>query len=147
MMRCNARTLRCWLWLGVSLALVGCSRGPELAPVQGLVTYNGQPLSFGSVMFQGPSGPPATGRIGEGGAFQLEVRGLGPGAMVGLNRVRISCYETQSPDFQPSGEAEMSLGRSLIPLKYTNPRTSPLSVTVTPGDNQVSLELTDGSDV
>lgn len=135
-------------WLGVAglaavATLVGCNRGPELAAVDGVVTYNGEPLSFGSVMFQGPNGPAATGTIGEGGLFQLEVRGLGAGAMVGTNHVRVSCYETQNPDYQAPANGEMSLGRSLIPAKYTNPRTSPLSVDVSPGVNRVKLDLND----
>lgn len=123
-------------------SLLGCDRGPELASVEGVVTYEGEPLRFGSVMFQGPQGPPATGKIVDG-AFNLAVRGYGDGAMLGVNRVRVSCYEAQSPDYRASSEAELSLGRSLIPIKYTNPRTSPLSVTVSPGTNRVTLDLSD----
>jgi hypothetical protein len=37
-------------------AVLGCSDKPEMAPVSGTVTYRGEPLKFGSVMFQHKSG-------------------------------------------------------------------------------------------
>jgi len=47
----NFRLLSLNLFTAV-LATAGCSRLPDLAPVSGRVTLDGQPLEFGGMMFQ-----------------------------------------------------------------------------------------------
>jgi hypothetical protein len=74
------------------LLLVGCSRpGPQVAPVTGRVTLNGQPLKNADVLFQPEDNqPPAYGRTDEDGRYEMAYkRGVG-GAAVGWNRVGIS---------------------------------------------------------
>jgi hypothetical protein len=100
------------------LLVVGCDRGPTLVPVSGKVIYNGTPLRFGSVTFQPSRGQPAIGEIQSDGSFVLGTYRAKDGAVIGLHQVRITCYESQGP---PAAEAsgERSLGKLLIPLKYT----------------------------
>jgi hypothetical protein len=105
-------------WLIVLVALAGCDRGPTVVPVQGRVLYNGKPLEFGSVMFQPPRGQPAVGDIGPDGAFTLSTFAPGDGAVVGNHKVRVACYESQRPG-TVKGPGEQSLGKLLIPMKYT----------------------------
>lgn len=89
-------TLRC---LSVSLLAaivvsVGCSRLPELAPVSGRVTLDGKPLEFGGVMFQPERGPASTAAIGKDGRFTLTWQRKSAGAVIGLNRVAVTAYES-----------------------------------------------------
>lgn len=112
MMRCK----RCAML--IVLTLVGCERGPQMAPVSGKVLYNGKPLEFGSVTFQPPSGQPAVGFIRPDGTFTLSTYRPGDGAVVGLHQVRIACYESQRGQVE-KGPGEPTLGQPLIPLKYT----------------------------
>jgi len=102
----------------VAAVLSGCNRGPMLVPVSGTVLYNGKPLEFGSVMFQPRSGQPAVGEIQPDGTFRLSTFALDDGAVVGIHKVRIACYESQRPG-TVKGPGEQSLGKLLIPLKYT----------------------------
>ncbi len=102
----------------LTIASMGCNRGPEMAPVQGKVLYNGNVLQFGSVTFQPQRGQPARGEIQSDGSFELATFRPGDGAMVGLHKVKIACYESQNPA-AVKGPGEQRLGRSLIPLKYT----------------------------
>jgi len=76
--------------------LSGCSRGPKLVPVSGVVKVNGKPYPNAVVSFQ-PVGSknaenPGRGSVGitdENGRFTLQYDGQKPGALVGQHRVRI----------------------------------------------------------
>ena len=128
----------------VLLALVaGCGRGPEMAPVEGKVLFDGEPLPFGTVMFQPPSGQPAQAAIRPDGTFTMETFGRGRGAVVGLNRVRITCYESEAPGADGSMSEEPAVGRMLIPERYGQYATSGLEVEIQPGRNEpIIFELT-----
>jgi hypothetical protein len=73
-------------------ALAGCApSGPEIAPVSGQVTLDGQPLELADVAFQ-PEGAerPSIGRTDKDGRYQLSyTRGV-QGARVGWHRVHVS---------------------------------------------------------
>ena len=132
------------VWLTVATAaLTGCGRrGNELAPIGGQVAYRGKPLAFGSVMFLPKSGPPAPGIIQPDGTFKMTTRGLGEGASVGKNRVRVVCFESQDPSSSMFGSE--ILGRPLIPKKYSSWEISGIEINVRSGVNEpVVLDLVD----
>ncbi len=123
------------------VTLCGCGDGrPQLAPVTGQVLLDGKPLTFGGVMFQPDKGQPATGVIGADGKFQLSTFDPGDGAAVGRNRVRVTCYEGQKAAAE-NPDAEMALGRLLIPTKYTSIDTSGIVVEVDSSGKEVTIEL------
>ena len=120
---------------------LGCEVKSDMAPVRGKVLFNGQPLKFGSVMFQPEFGQPARSIIRPDGTFELWTEIEGDGARIGKNEIRVTCFEGQRPDAR-RGEGEPSLGRSLIPLKYTMFAHSGLTHVVQPGGHtDVVLEL------
>lgn len=127
--------LFCILLSSVAL-LVGCNRGPELARLNGTVLLDGEPLMFGSVMLQPESGQPALGRIQPDGSFTMSTNNLNDGAMVGLNRIRISCYEGQNPDFGEDAIEQKGLGKLLVREIYAHYSSSDLSVEVVSGKNE-----------
>jgi len=90
-------------------------------------------------------GQPARADIGPDGAFTMETPGEGRGAIVGLNKVRVACYEGQRDGYATADPlAEPSLGKLLIPRRYTSFHTSGLEVEVRPGRNEpIVFELTD----
>jgi len=126
-------------------ATLSCEQsGPELAPVEGKVVIDGEPLRFGSVMFQAKSGQPARGIIQEDGTFELTTYEPGDGAHVGVNRVRVTQFASQSPKRRAENpDGEPSLGELLIPRRYTRYETSGITVTVKPdGNRDVLISLT-----
>ena len=124
-------------------AVVGCGRGPQRAHVEGKVLYEGEPLQFGTVMFQPPSGQPSQARIRSDGTFTMETFGHGPGAIVGRRRVRITSYESDAPGAEAAMEEEAATGRMLIPARYGEYATSGLEVEIHPGRNEpIIFELT-----
>ena len=119
----------------VLMLSAGCNRGPQIVPVTGKILHTGVPLKFGSVTFQPRSGQPARGEIQSDGTFALSTRRQGDGAVVGQHQVRIACYESQrNPAAKGSGE--QSLGRLLIPIKYTLFDQSGLTADVRPDNNE-----------
>ena len=137
-----------WLLIGLlmaTFAITGCGGNVhELTPVSGKVTYMGAPLTFGCVTFQPELGRASRGAIQPDGTFTLNTPGEGDGAAVGLNKVRITCFESQDPRVQQGGEMGGGyLGKSLIPNKYKNYATSGITVEVKSGSNDpVIIELT-----
>ena len=124
----------------------GCSDTPPTTPVTGTVTYQGKPLSFGSVMFQHESGgQPARGKISSDGTYELSTFQRSDGARIGKSLVRITCFEGNDPARKPTGpEGEIVLGRSLIPRKYASFGASGLVVDVKPdGPQTFDFELED----
>ena len=128
--------LGAWLVIASTLAVVsGCNRGPTMLPVSGKVLYNGKPLEFGSITFQPSAGQPAGGEIHSDGSFTLSTYRLNDGAVVGLHKVRIACYESQKPG-APKKPGEQTLGRLLIPQNYTLFDQSGLTADVRPENKE-----------
>jgi hypothetical protein len=113
----------------VAATSFGCSQ-TEFVPVEGQVLYKDQPLASGVIMFQPPNGPPARADI-VAGAFKLETPGREAGARIGVNKVRIASRETPA-----GGDAEMALGKSLIPDRYGDFESSGLTAEVKPDGNE-----------
>ncbi|HVT30599.1 MAG TPA: carboxypeptidase-like regulatory domain-containing protein, partial [Lacipirellulaceae bacterium] len=79
-----------WLLL-LGLLFDGCRKsGPELAPVSGHVTLNGQPLENADIVFQPDNGKsPAVARTDAEGRYELAYKRGVVGCPVGQNTVRI----------------------------------------------------------
>ena len=107
----------------------------------GLQGDNGKPLPFGTLMFQPDQGQAAVGDIQADGSFKLSSYGPNDGAVPGTHKVSVSCYEGHRPG-KASGD---SLGKLLIPLKYTRFGSSGLTAEIkdVSGDQaqEVVLEL------
>jgi hypothetical protein len=119
----------------LGFASVGCERGPKIVPVEGSVRFEGAPLRFGSVSFQPARGQPAIGHIQPDGTFRMTTFKLNDGATVGPNKVRITAYQSQDPANTPTA-GEQSLGKLLIPERYTFYDQSGLTADVKPSENQ-----------
>lgn len=125
-------------------ALAGCGptlKLPPMAPVTGVVTLDGAPVTTGMVQFapdhaKGTEGPASTGAIGPDGRYTLSVPDGGNGAMIGWHRVSVVARAS------PKNDAD-TLPMLLVPERYINPATSGLSFEVVAGQtNTIDLQLT-----
>ncbi len=137
MLQCHVVTR--WISVtGLLLAMWSCGSGvdrPELAAVSGTVTFKGQPLEQGSIIFLSDNNRPALGKIANGQITEVTTFEPGDGAPVGPSKVIIASMENPSADmYAPS--------KSLLPAKYGKPEESGLSVDLKPGQNEVKFELT-----
>jgi len=143
------RTARCIGWmLSICLALavitLGCSgRGskPPTVKLHGKVSYQGQPVSQGTVTFQ-PTKPaegypfrPATGVLNTDGTYELSTFDKGDGAIPGEYQVMIVSL-TSGPTPETPNAPEVWA----VPKKYGNSVQSPLKVAV-PAEQRGPLEM------
>ena len=125
------------------LCLSGCGVSKnemETAPVHGIVTLDGAPLTTGMVHFMPESGRVAKGKINGDGSYTLGTYGDEDGAIVGRHKVFIIALEGESEVAFESDEPV----KSLVPERYTSPGTSGFEIEVKAGEtNEVPLELTE----
>jgi len=123
--------------------LVGCGQTPrEPTGVVGKVTYRGQPLALGTIVFtpdpeRGAAGPPVGVEIQPDGAYRLPPKDTPPLA-AGWYRVTVAAVQlTPAAPGQPYGA-----GRSLLPAHYRDPDRSGLMCEIRPGiANAINFNL------
>lgn len=131
----------CVLPVGLLIfACCGCGGGTPSAPVavKGSVSYQGQPLSGGIIVFtpdetRGTRGPLAHGTILADGTFELKADD-GEKLVAGWYRISVICLteETSIAD----------LPENLLPAHYTCPDTSGLTRQIEAGkENVVHIDL------
>jgi hypothetical protein len=136
------------------LCLAGC-RDNGLTPVSGTVTVAGKPVESGTIMFTPSGGPPAVGQI-KNGKYTLTTYKAGDGAWIGTHRVVIqatsigpsSIIEPKSIEDElnpPAGNTGKILipGKVtwLVPEKFSQLHTTPLTVEVTRGMGEQNFDL------
>jgi hypothetical protein len=112
----------------VLLSASGCgTEGPELVPVVGTVKLDGKPASEGAVTYRHASTGAfeASGLIQPDGTYKLMQKDR-EGAQVGQYRVVVFVRKTPRT---PTGEMA-GLPAIIVNQKFTNPKTTPLSVEV-----------------
>lgn len=123
----------------------GCAPVPRdvLHPVKGRITLDGKPLPRGAVTLHPESNSTTwhqpTGMIESPGEYVVYTSGRN-GAPPGPYRVVVFATEaTTSPD----GAARPGLPKSLVPLRYNDPRQTPLRLQVVaqPTSGSYTLEL------
>ena len=125
-----SRTHRQLIWFTVLLAFTGCGQsGPELAPVSGRVTLDGNPVADADVMFQPEEKrSPSVGRTDKDGRYVIAYKRGVEGALVGKHTVRIMTV------------TEITQAPQLVPARY-NTETE-LHKEVKSGENKIDFELT-----
>jgi len=121
-----------------AILLAGCGRsGPELAPVSGRVTLDGQPMFGARLVFQPEaSGSPSYGSTDRDGRYELGYKRGQKGALIGWHTVRI----------ESATELTGSDGKTIVRPKPLPPRyntRSELRREVKPDeDNRFDFQLT-----
>ena len=133
----------------LAFSIPGCGSGrPKTVVVTGTVTYKGDPVEDASVVFFKDKGaPPATGQTDASGTFTLTTFEPNDGAVPGDYVVTVAKVES-APDITDDGRLPPppsdKPSKSLIPMKYSEPKSSGLKETVdAPGPNEFSFYLTD----
>lgn len=151
--------------VGTVSLLTGCGpSGPKLVPVEGIVTLDGEPLAFKSLLFlpaDGTDGNGAGGFTDGQGKFSLigvvfgatsDFRGCPPGryrVVVSESTIPLSEADFQSSRRNANGrEPEAAIGpmkpatKSEIPSRYTSAQSTPLVLEVPESGGTLNIELT-----
>lgn len=109
------------------------------AEVSGSVTYNGEPLPDGSVVFY--KGPETAG-VGaiSGGQYAVRKSANSAGMEPGTYQVVIESWEVEPNSVTEEGEIIVQ-GKTRIPESYGDVTKSGLTATVDPGNNVVNFDL------
>jgi hypothetical protein len=132
------------LCLSATLAILvgGCATDdphPATVPVEGKVTYQGQPLTKGTVTFQPDGGRPAVGEIQPDGTYRLSTFGDKDGAIPGNHKVMI-VSNTGDPTKMPSSPGYVT-PKGLIPKKFADVNTSGLEAAVSKDKKAYDFDL------
>jgi hypothetical protein len=134
--------------------LIGCGTADDSArrvPVSGRVTYNGEPLGTGSVIFRpdarrgNTETHEARGAIDAQGNYRLATQtGSGPKEGVAPGWYRVAVVAVKEADKSARRRAGLPPpDQPLIPPKYANPDTSQIAIQVTeapsPGAYDIKL--------
>ena len=116
------------------LVAFGCNRGPQIRPVSGRVTFQGEPLALGGITFEPVNGRSAFGRVREGEIVDVTTFEPGDGVLVGTARVGIQSTTNLGKPVGPH--------TPLIPPAYFDPNTSNIVVEISADKaNELLIEL------
>lgn len=127
------------LILSALTGLTGCgSSSAPLAAVTGSVSYQGQPVGGGIIVFtpdtsRGTHGPMAHAEIQADGTFTLHTEDAA-GAVAGWHRITLVLVDEPNPQQQ---DHSSSLPQNLLPHKYCSPDLSGLMRQVKAGKENV----------
>ncbi|MGL6072613.1 MAG: hypothetical protein ACRC8S_00500 [Fimbriiglobus sp.] len=138
--------------LGVLMTLIfgaiGCSRGPEMAEVSGVLKRAGKPLKNVRVEFWPEGdGPKSSGVTDAEGKYVLKtVDGVTSGAVVGPHRVILKDLDFYGDEFLGRKAENMPVlnknAKERFVKDYENANVTPLKKTVESGKpNSIDLEL------
>lgn len=115
------------------LAVTGCGEsGPEIVPVSGQVTIDGEPLTRGNIQVIPQGYRAASGKIGPDGRFTLTTYKAGDGVVRGTHQVAISSHENITPSQQ----------KWYAPKTYLDPTKSGLEITISEPTSELQVPLT-----
>jgi len=125
-----------------AFAISGCKGGNpyevKTVPAAGTVTYQGKPLTKGSILFrpEDENGRPASGTISEDGRFTLTTFNEGDGAVPGKHLVGVVVTEET---MKKGGDTGI---KYIVPEKYSIPSTSGVEAVVPPeGSRDLKVEI------
>jgi hypothetical protein len=144
------------LILAAFLTAAGCSKGPAVAEVVGLVTLDGKPMPNVKIMFmpdpgKGTVGPISSGFSDDQGRYTLTCEDERAGAVVGWHKVVVfdsnqNLYRTPRNGRRDDDEVvkvtkPKATGRK-VPDRYTSSGKTPLDLEVNATKNELEIPLT-----
>lgn len=125
------------------IACSGCGGGPDVVPIEGVATHNGEPVSNIRIYFAPTDGRPSWAVTDSTGRFVLDYDADHKGAKVGTHDVWILDESANvDPTAAMSGapQAKRSAVNAQIASKYARGK-SPLKVEVKKADRNFQLKL------
>jgi hypothetical protein len=113
------------------LSLAGCGFSDGLYSVTGQVTYKGEPLEHGSIVFVSPKSRQITGDIERGEIVRVSTISEDDGIAEGEYMVGITARD-RSEKYKNSMAPP-----SIIPIRYADASTSGLKATIQPNKKNV----------
>lgn len=117
------------------LVMAGCEKGPEVAPVTGVVTQNGEPLVGATVEFQPDFGAPSYAYTDVDGRYEIQYQTDRMGALLGHHYVSVTTIGERD---DPSTDTTVNVPE-LVPREYNDETT--LEYVVERGNNTFDIAI------
>lgn len=136
-----------FLLLASLLLIAGCSRGPQLGEVEGVIRVNGKPIEKIHIEFwPEASAPRSMGLTDAEGRYTLMTDdGKRKGAVVGGHKVilrDVGIWNTAKYRGRDAENVDLNEGRkSRIPVHYADIKHTNLRKEVSPGKNQIDFDI------
>jgi hypothetical protein len=123
----------------------GCNRSEPLGRVYGKVTFQGEPVTAGILVFSNhEKGVHMTAELGPDGSYELQTAG-GFGLPLGTYKIAVNTPIPEPPVYGAMNSTPVNAPRANsavnIPKKYQDYETSGLSITVEKGENRFDIEM------
>lgn len=120
--------------------VLGCGKGKVLGPVSGNVTFQGKPVTEGSVLFRNEEkGVYMTAKLDQAGHYEVK-QPTGDGLPPGDYAVSVNPPVVDAP-MAGSGQSFRMPTFPNIPIKYRDAKTSGVSVTVPEEGTTLDIEM------
>jgi len=117
----------------LTVAAAGCSRGgPEVVPIEGIVTHKGEPVPNLRIYFVSTEGRPSWGDTDASGHFVLDYDGQHKGARVGTHKIWV---------VDQRANVEPTAAMSGAPLPKRSPVASELAAKYGQGTSTLEVEV------
>ena len=137
----------------LTLLAAGCGPSyPACYEVRGKVTFDGQPVTQGTITFYPDEGRSAMGKIQPDGSYTLTTFNAEDGALPGNHSVTIKATSVSGPAAPASFEEELARANVpaptgertvtwLVPQRFSQRESSGLSATVQKKSNTIDFDL------
>lgn len=130
-----ARAAGGFILAAVALVAAGCGSEKPAGTVTGRVVYKGTPVTAGSVNFLSRTGAAAQAKLNEVGEFKVDGE---------LEAGEYTVYASPPiPEPQPPGTKAPRPLKFTVPARYLDPASSPTTVTIKPGSNEIPVQFGD----
>ena len=112
----------------------GCKSEKPISSVSGKVTYNGVPLTSGSVNFLSTTGSAGQGLLDETGSYKID----GP---LDAGEYQVYLGAPVPGQFAPGSKQAVAPPKFNVAPKFLDPASSGFKVTLKPGPNEVPIDM------
>ncbi len=136
--------------LVAALLFVGCDRGPKIAQVTGVVTFDGKPVENASVSFYPSEGRASSGVTNAEGKYELVFTRGRKGALLGDHKVTITTEIIPESDYAADDDYESENGieqdtqsqrSEMLSAKYCELESTILTAAIVKGENVFDFDL------
>jgi hypothetical protein len=111
---------------------LGCNRGPEIVPVSGKITIDGQPLTTGFITMYQEGYRPATAQIESDGSFHFKTLKDRDGCLLGEHPITVTSNEV----------VDATTTKFFIPPRYGDLKGADMKLKIDGATDRLAVDLT-----
>ena len=122
------------------LFCVGCGGDSSIGQVEGVVTFDGEPIDRAKVSFYPTDARASIGYTDDQGHYRLRHTRSANGALIGKHKVTVQTRIDKKDD-EPTSKYGGKGREEFLPPRYVNQKKTELTATVESGTNTIDFKL------